>query len=91
MTSRKQEIKSLIAAELRVPVESLDEEMTLEAVGFDSLQAAEAILAIEKAFDHQIDAPQIAGALTPDTRLGDLVNMIDGAVEGMPKDENANS
>ncbi len=85
MTNRQQQIKALIATELRIPADSLRDDLTLESIGFDSLQAAEAILAIEQKLGCEIDAPQITAALTRDTRLGELVDMIVAVIPEEPR------
>jgi len=86
MRNRHQQIKALIAAELRIPADSLRDDLTIESIGFDSLQAAEVILSIEQKLNCEIDAPQITAALTGDTRLTELVDMIVAVIPEEPSD-----
>jgi acyl carrier protein len=70
------DLKAIIAAEFKLPIEQLDDELTLEAVGFDSLQATEIILAIEKQTGREVNAPAIAGQLHRDMKLGELLILL---------------
>ncbi len=66
-------IKSLIAAELRLPEELLDSEVTIEDLGFDSLTSAEVLLAIEKQLGCSLDAASLVETLSPDTPVEELI------------------
>lgn len=66
-------IRSLIAAELRLSEDLLDDDLTIEDLGFDSLTSAEVLLAIEKQLGCSLDASSLVETLSPDTLVVELI------------------
>jgi hypothetical protein len=70
-----------MARELRIDVGALDDELTLEEMGLDSLAAAEIVLAVEQTLDTPVDTWIVAASITRDTRLAEFVIAIDEAID----------
>jgi acyl carrier protein len=84
MNDRRAEIKEIIASELKVSPNLLDESMTLESLGLDSLQASEVMIAIEEKFDCQVDVSQVSSLFSRDTRLRELLDTLLSAIGEAP-------
>lgn len=81
MVDLKPEIKSIIAMRLGLAEEHLTSDLTMEDLGFDSLAAAEVIVAIEEKLNRPIDIAKVAEQLTPTTKLDQLITLVERAAQ----------
>jgi acyl carrier protein len=76
MTQHEQTIKSVIAVQLRVPMELLEDEFRLDELGLDSLTSAEVVLGVERRFGVRLALAESGSVFTRDTTLRDFVALL---------------
>ena len=69
-------IKQIMARRLGVNPGSLSDDMTLEALGLDSLALAESIVAVEEHYGVQLDVGLLAEQVSPLMALRDLLEAV---------------
>jgi acyl carrier protein len=70
------QVKTVIARELRLPVELLADDAPASSVGLDSLGLAQSVVAVEEALGREIDTALLSGELRPDMTVGELVRAL---------------
>ncbi|MGK5630465.1 acyl carrier protein [Streptomyces sp. URMC 123] len=78
----RRHVKALLAERLRVPPRALDEEVSLEHLGLDSLLLAEAVAALEGRFGIGLDMELLAEHMAPALPLRALLDELSGMVGG---------
>ncbi|MFV2120078.1 acyl carrier protein [Streptomyces sp. Act-28] len=72
----RDDIKEIVAARLRIAVQDMDENTTLERLGLDSLLLAETVTAVEDRYRAPVDVLALTDRLTPTTPLSVVLDQL---------------
>lgn len=72
-----QEVRTIIAEQLSIPVDSLKDDTTLDSIGADSLDRVEIVMNLEDHFSIEIDDDMAEKLVT----LADVINYINTLVK----------
>lgn len=70
----RDDIKEIVAARLRITVQDMDENTTLERLGLDSLLLAETVTAVEDRYRAPVDVLALTDHLSPTTPLSAVLD-----------------
>ncbi|WP_229686270.1 acyl carrier protein [Longimycelium tulufanense] len=73
--------KQILAHRLNIDARHLDDEMTIEELGLDSMVLTEFVVALENVIGAQLDTQLLAERVTPSMPLQALLAVITDAVE----------
>jgi acyl carrier protein len=76
MDNLYQEIKEIIAEELKIPAARLADDLTIEDLGLDSLTLAEILIVLQQKLGKTIQASKLIQQSNRDTCLSSLINNI---------------
>ncbi len=76
-----EQIRAVIASELRLDPANVTDDMTIEMLGLDSLAFAEVVISLEKHFGQSIDTTAFVEDLGDHTTVRELVVMFSNALQ----------